>query len=89
MAEPGSQPSATPLMEWLAKVHQELGSASGPSITPEEQTALLDLARIAAHRSERIAAPLTTFLAGVALGNLPEGERHQALRSLASGLESI
>ncbi len=87
MAEPGSQPAGTPLAEWLARTPQELGSASGPSITSDEQAALLDLARIAAHRSERIAAPLTTFLVGLALGGLPAGERAAALRSLASRLD--
>ena len=87
MAQPGSQPAGIPLADWLARTHQELGSASGPGITPEEQLALLDLARIAAHGSERIAAPLTTFLAGVALGALPAGERATALRSVVSRLE--
>lgn len=88
MTEHLSQPASTPLEEWLERTHQELGSDSGASITPEEQTALLDLARIAAHRSEQIAAPLTTFLAGVALGELPAAERAEALRSLASRLEA-
>lgn len=88
MAEPGSPPVGTLLRDWLTRTHQALGSAAGSSITPDEQIALLDLARIAAHRSERIAAPLTTFLAGVALGGLPEGERAEALRSLAARLEA-
>ena len=63
MAEPGPKPAATPLKEWLEQVHRELGSAGGARISPDEQTALLDLARIAAHRSERIAAPLTLLAA--------------------------
>ena len=49
-------------------------------VTPDEQTALLDLARVAAHTSERISAPISTFLVGVAYAYehprsspLPEG----------------
>jgi hypothetical protein len=47
----------------LADLAQEAGSILGPSgslgLSDEEQTALLDIARIAAHTSERITAPLS------------------------------
>ena len=39
-----------------------------PAAIPAEVSTLLDLARDAAHEVERVAAPLTTFLAGVAVG---------------------
>ena len=72
---------------WLRSVHALLGTSAGAALTPGEQAALLDLARIAAHRSERIAAPLTTFLAGVAYGSLGPDDRVRALRALADRLE--
>ena len=77
-----------PLAAWLDSLHELIGTASGSPLTPDEQTALLDIARIAAHGSERIAAPLSTFLAGVAYGALPSGERAATLRWLAERLET-
>ena len=50
-----------PLALWLEKLGGILGPSGGPGLSEEEQTALLDIARIAAHTSERIAAPLSTF----------------------------
>ena len=88
MTESTNGPSTMTVADWLARTLEELGPEGGASITSDEQQALLDLARIAAHRSERIAAPLTTFLAGVALGELPPLVRAEALRSLASRLEA-
>lgn len=76
-----------PLASWLDDVHGILGAAGGSPISEAEQHALLDIARIAAHTSERIAAPLTTFLAGVAYGSLAPRERASALTALASRLE--
>lgn len=83
-AAPGESVS---LAAWLDDLHQVIGSGAGAAITAEEQAALLDIARIAAHGSERIAAPLSTFLAGVAYGALPSEERASALRRLAERLE--
>lgn len=45
---------------WLAEFAQKLGVAP---LTPEEIDAVLDLARVAAHASERKAAPVACFLA--------------------------
>jgi hypothetical protein len=76
------------LGEWLDAVRAQLG-ASDPrlALTADEERVLLDLARVAAHSSERIAAPLTTFLAGVALADVPPGERAERLRTLVAELE--
>jgi len=55
------------LSTWLASVAERLGIADVP-LTEEAVQILLDLARDSAHEVERVAAPLTTFLAGVAVG---------------------
>ena len=53
-----------PLDGWVAELATELGLDPGLV----ERTALLDLARDAAHGVARPAAPLTTFLVGLAAG---------------------
>jgi hypothetical protein len=52
---------------WFREAAQELGRPE-LALTEQQQAALLDLARVAAHSIARPAAPLTTFLAGYALG---------------------
>jgi len=86
MPDDRSRGTPIPATDWLASVHDAVGPSGGAALTADEQTALLDLARIAAHSSERVTAPLTTFLAGVAYGSLPAAERASALRALASKL---
>ena len=76
-----------PLATWLEALGGILGPSGGPGPTDDEQTALLDIARIAAHTSERISAPISTYIAGLACAALPPGERGAALRSLAEQLE--
>jgi hypothetical protein len=46
---------------WLATFAEEVG---GTPPSPHELTGLLDLARHAAHRSERQAAPIACWIAG-------------------------
>jgi len=55
------------LQEWLSALSDELGLAD-VEVNEELVTTLLDVARDAAHEVERVAAPLTTFLVGVAVG---------------------
>lgn len=52
---------------WLSEAAAELGRPE-LALTAQQQTTLLELARVAAHSVDRPAAPLTTFLAGYALG---------------------
>ena len=52
---------------WLREAATALGRPE-LELTTAQQTALLELARAAAHGVARPAAPLTTFLAGYALG---------------------
>jgi len=54
----------TALDDWAAKVATELGITDLDLDTAQ----VLDLARVAAHAVVRPAAPLTTFIAGLAAG---------------------
>lgn len=53
----------------------------------DERAALLDLARIAAHTSERWAAPISTYLAGLAMADVDPAARAELLRELVERLE--
>lgn len=65
------------------------GEATAPrALTDAERDVLLDLARVAAHTSERWTAPLSTFLAGVAYATTDPQERAVALRALVTDLEA-
>ena len=57
------------LEEWAAAVATELGLPDRPS-----SRAVLDLARDVAHGVERPAAPLTTWLAGMAVAGGADAE---------------
>jgi Domain of unknown function (DUF6457) len=59
--------------EWLAAYAQKLGV---PAPTKEELEAVLDLAGEAAHSSQRIAAPVATWLAGRAGLDLADAMRY-------------
>ncbi len=52
--------------DWLDRLSIEL--ALDRELDPREIDLLLEVARDAAHGVERLAAPLTTFLLGVAVG---------------------
>jgi hypothetical protein len=95
-------PALVPLAEWLDRVRDGLGT--GPighgsnageialradlTLTTAERRLLLDLARIAAHNSERITAPLSTYLAGIALAGLSPEIRGERLAGLVRDLEA-
>jgi hypothetical protein len=55
------------LKHWLTTLSAELGTSD---IRMDDNTVrtVLDLARDSAHEVERVAAPLTTFLVGIAVG---------------------
>jgi hypothetical protein len=65
------------LDEWLAAVSAEIGTDDF-ALDNDAIHTLLDLARDSAHEVERVAAPLTTFLVGVAVG------RGQSLGAVAA-----
>jgi hypothetical protein len=56
-----------------------------PAPSPEQTTTLLELASIAAHASERLAAPLACWMAGVS--GRPAAELLEAARRIAPGAE--
>jgi hypothetical protein len=74
------------MSSWLARLRAELPPGAPGGLTSGETAALLDLAREAAHQSERIAAPLTTFLVGVAFHDLAAAEREARIRRLIATL---
>jgi hypothetical protein len=63
--------------EWIDKFAAELG-ADAPS--DEEFNAILELAAVAAHDSERVAAPVACWLGGVSERSLTE------LQAIAAGI---
>ena len=66
---------------WLDAVCAELGL---PPETSQVRQTILDLARDAAHNVLRPAAPLTTFLVGVAAGRASHGTDLQTAVSAAA-----
>ena len=70
------------LEEWTAAAGAGLGLDPG-SMSTAETKAVLDMARDVAHAVDRVAAPLTAYLLGVAVGRgltLPEAaDRVRAL----------
>jgi hypothetical protein len=68
---------------WFAQLLDALPADVGP-VTEEERVALLDLARVAAHTSERWTAPVSTFLVGLALVEAAPSDRAAAVRDLVA-----
>ncbi len=67
---------------WFAALAGALPDAGpSPMATDEECDALLELARVAAHTSERWTAPVTTFVAGIALARATRQKRAVRLRA--------
>jgi hypothetical protein len=70
---------------WFAELLAHLPGGAAP--TEAETAALLDLARVAAHTSERWAAPVSTFVVGAALADVAPEERAARIRALTAELE--
>jgi hypothetical protein len=73
--------------KWLADFSSSVPEVSLDDAGPAERSALLDLARIAAHRSHRSAAPITTYLVGLALAPLDRADRLARLQALVRRLD--
>ena len=72
--------------EWLAQLTAAL-PGDQVALTSDERELLLDLARVAAHTSERWAAPLSTYLAGLALAGTDADDRVEVLRRIVADLD--
>jgi hypothetical protein len=81
-------PPQVSVNDWLERVRQVLGPSPDLALTGIERRLLLDLARIAAHASERVAAPLSTYLAGLVLSGLSPEERAERLAGIVHDLEA-
>jgi Domain of unknown function (DUF6457) len=68
---------------WLQRFAEEVGTAAP---TPEEQESLLAMAGTAAHASERIAAPLSCWMA--ARAGIDPGAAQLIAQRLAGELEA-
>lgn len=81
--------------EELERYFAALSTEGGtPPLTQQEARAVLDLARVVAHTSERRFAPLSTYLAGLAIGaggsdvdGASRAARVRALAKVAADLE--
>jgi len=72
---------------WLQALGALLPAGTLEQDGPEERVALLDLARIAAHRSQRWAAPISAYLVGLAFASLPRAERLDRIQALVAQLD--
>jgi Domain of unknown function (DUF6457) len=75
------------LEEFLERVRSLLGPYP-PAVGAGEVEAILELARVAAHTSERRAAPVTTYLAGLVLGGAAPEAREALIDDLVVKLEA-
>ena len=74
------------LNEFIERVRSLLGP-NPPSLAPGEVEAVLELARVAAHTAERRAAPVTAYLAGMAVAGAAPEAREAFLDDLVVKLE--
>jgi Domain of unknown function (DUF6457) len=74
------------LNEFIERVRSLLGP-NPPSLGPGEVEAVLELARVAAHTAERRAAPVTAYLAGMAVAGAAPEAREAFLDDLVVKLE--
>jgi hypothetical protein len=72
-----------PLDAWIA----EAAAALGVDVTAVDRDAILDVARDVAHHVARPAAPLTTFLVGLAAGRA--GGSLEAVRDAAATISRL
>lgn len=73
---------------WLERLGALLPPGTLDEVGTAERAALLDLARIAAHQSHRRAAPISTYLVGLAFASLPRADRLARIADLAARLDA-
>jgi hypothetical protein len=75
--------------EHLADIAAAQGIAPIETLSEEETTAVLDLARVVAHSVERKAAPLVCFSLGRALADVDADARMARIRNVISSIETV
>ena len=91
MTEPrGDSAAASELSvdDWLAELAARLPLPLLEEVGTAERAVLLDLARVAAHRSHRTAAPISTYLLGLALGPQARADRLVTMQKLVAELDA-
>jgi Domain of unknown function (DUF6457) len=73
--------------EFIEKVRSLLGPAA-PAVGEGEIEAVLEVARVAAHSSERRAAPVTAYLIGMAVAGAAPEAREAFIDDLVVKLEA-
>jgi hypothetical protein len=80
-------------VDWLDEYAEALSHPGGPDlgVDEEERRVVLRLARQVAHRTERVMAPLSTFLAGMFVADrvregIDQNEATQEALRVAEGL---
>ena len=73
--------------EFIDKVRSLLGP-DAPSVSEDEAEAVLELARVAAHTSERRAAPVTAYLIGMTVAGAAPEARTAFIDDLVVKLEA-
>ena len=73
--------------EMLERIRSLLG-AEAPSLSEDEAEAVLELARVVAHRSERRAAPVSAYLVGLAVAGAAPESRAAFIDDLVIKLEA-
>ncbi|HZD37132.1 MAG TPA: DUF6457 domain-containing protein [Actinomycetes bacterium] len=75
------------MQEFIERIRALLGP-DAPSVGEGEIEAVLELARVAAHASERRAAPVTTYLIGMAVAGAAPEAREAFMDDLVVKLEA-
>ena len=75
--------------EWVAGFAPRLPGGADSVPTAEEQRLILELSRIAAHASERIAAPIVSYMVGVAVATLDPPARAAEIARLLAEMEAL
>jgi hypothetical protein len=86
LSQPDEPIARLTVKAWLALLRQHLGSDADLELSADERRVVLELAALAAHASERVAAPLSTFIVGLAFGSTRGARRAEMVAALTRAL---